>query len=206
MLTGFFGGARAWYDMILNPGGSDEWTGATGEAEAVTDAVSAATGAVVEGGGEVATSVGTAIINWDFLGLFQTILVSGKELAESTISDLAFKLNVPLIDWFIDTLILPNDSVQIFMQSSIVILEIVIGLALIGGLFTFPAAGVSLVLQFMFVSTTGLYLGTFWMIFAGIAVLIGGGRTFGLDYYALPALKNGWKKLGWVRKLYIYND
>jgi NADH dehydrogenase len=58
----------------------------------------------------------------------------------------------------------------------------------------------------MFVSTTGLYLGTFWMIFAGIAVLIGGGRTFGLDYYALPALKNGWKKLGWVRKLYIYND
>lgn len=205
MLTGFFGGARAWYDMILNPGGSDEWTGATGEAEVVTDAVSAATGAVAEGG-EVATSVGTAIINWDFLGLFQTILVSGKELAESTISDLAFKLNVPLIDWFIDTLILPNDSVQIFMQSSIVILEIVIGLALIGGLFTFPAAGVSLVLQFMFVSTTGLYLGTFWMIFAGIAVLIGGGRTFGLDYYALPALKNGWKKLGWVRKLYIYND
>ena len=95
---------------------------------------------------------------------------------------------------------------QIFMQASIVIAEIIIGLALIGGLFTFPAAAVSLVLQFMFVCTTGLYLGTFWMIFAGIAVLIGGGRTFGLDYYVMPLLKNWWKKVRVARKLYIYND
>src|SRR5690606_35625558 len=116
-------GARTWYNMILNPG-SDGGTGATGEAgaEAVTDAVTAATGAAAVGGGEVAASMGTAIINWDFLGLFQTILVSGKELAESKIADLAFKLDVPLILWFIDTLILPNDGVQIFMQASIVIL------------------------------------------------------------------------------------
>jgi len=58
----------------------------------------------------------------------------------------------------------------------------------------------------MFVCSTGLYLSTFWMIFAGIAVLIGAGRTIGLDYYAMPALKKGWKRLPIVRKLYIYND
>jgi NADH dehydrogenase len=92
------------------------------------------------------------------------------------------------------------------MQIFIVVAEILIGLALIGGLFTFPAAGFSLILQFMFVTTTGLYLGTFWMIFAGIAVLIGAGRTFGLDYYAMPALKKGWKKIPVVRKSYLYHD
>ena len=58
----------------------------------------------------------------------------------------------------------------------------------------------------MFVMTTGLYLGTFWMIFAAIAVLIGGGRVFGLDYYAMPALKKGWKKVRWVKKWYLYHD
>jgi NADH dehydrogenase len=92
------------------------------------------------------------------------------------------------------------------MQGFIVIAEILIGLALIGGLFTTPASALSLVLQFMFVCTTGLYLGTFWMIFAAIAVLIGAGRTFGLDYYAMPFLKKQWKKLPIVRRLYIYND
>jgi NADH dehydrogenase len=44
------------------------------------------------------------------------------------------------------------------------------------------------------------------MIFAGIAVLIGAGRTFGLDYYAMPALKDGWKKIPVVKKSYLYHD
>lgn len=207
-LVGFFGGASAWYDSVINGGGADGVSAATGDAAgaatgAAADAVSAATGA---GGGEAAASAGTVIMNWDIFGLIQMIFVSGKELAHSTLSDLAFKLNIPLMDWFVDTVILSSDSMQLFMQSFIVIAEILIGLALIGGLFTAPSAAFSLILQFMFVCTTGLYLGTFWMIFAGIAVLIGAGRTLGLDYYAMPALKKGWKRIGFVRKLYIYND
>ncbi len=198
-LTGFFGGAQAWYDTIVNGGGTS-----------TTDGVSAATGTGAEEGsaqvGNAATEAGTVIFNFDFIGLFQAIFVSGKELAHSTLADLAFKLDIPVMNWFIDTLIMPNDSVQVAMQIFIVIAEILIGLALIGGLFTFPAAGFSLILQFMFVTTTGLYLGTFWMIFAGVAVLIGAGRTFGLDYYAMPALKKGWKKIPVVRKSYLYHD
>jgi NADH dehydrogenase len=111
-----------------------------------------------------------------------------------------------MMNWFTNHLILPSNSVQIAMQVFIVIAEIAVGLALMGGLFTTPAAAFSLILQFMFVCTTGLYLGTFWMIFAGIAVLIGAGRSFGLDYYVYPKLKKLWKKLPFVRKLYIYND
>ncbi len=197
-LTGFFGGANAWYNSVLGI----VTDGVTAATEA-TDVTTAATEAVADA---VAGTTGTAILNWNFLGLFQAIFVSGKDLVHSSLNDFAFKLDVPLMNWFVDTFILPYDAVQLFMQIFIVVVEILIGLALIGGLFTTPAAAFSLILQIMFVCTTGLYLGTFWMVFAGVAVLIGAGRTFGLDYYAMPFLKKKWKKLSFVRKLYIYND
>lgn len=184
---------------------ADAVSAATGVAAQAADAVSAATG-VADAAGGAASAVGQVLMNFDILGLVKVIFVTGKDLATSSISDFAFKLDIPVMNWFLDKFILPNDSVQIAMQIFIVIAEILIGLALMGGLFTSPAAAFSLVLQFMFVCTTGLYLGTFWMIFAGIAVLIGAGRTLGLDYYAMPALKKAWKKLPLIRRLYIYND
>ncbi len=222
-LTGFFGGAQAWYNSILGiasssdavtaaSGAADAVTAASGAVEAVADAVTAASGvadAVTSASGVVESvtgAVGEILINFDFLGLIKFILISGKDLAHSTISDYAFKLDIPLMNWFVDKVILPSDGMQLFMQAFIVIAEILVGLALMGGLFTTPAAAFSLVLQFMFVCTTGLYLGTFWMIFASIAVLIGAGRTLGLDYYAMPKLKELWKKIPLVRKMYIYND
>jgi len=213
-LTGFFGGAEAWYNNIIN-GVADAASGATGAAatQAVADTVTAATGAVADAVtaatgavAETARSVGEVIFNINWLGLFKTIFVSGTELSAATLSDLAFKLDVPLMNQFIKKLILPYDGVQLFMQGFIVVAEILIGLALIGGLFTTPASAFSLVLQFMFVCTTGLYLGTFWMIFAAVAVLIGGGRVFGLDYWVMPWLKKLWKRLPIVRKSYLYND
>ncbi len=233
-LTGFFGGATTWYNNILNSGSNgstpDSISSATtaavdhaAKAVAVvskavhaipvsTDAVSSATGAAssaagsADAAGNAVSAVGHVLINFNFLGLLKVIFVSGKDLASSTLGDYAFKLDIPVMNWFVNQLILPNNGVQMFMQVFIVIAEILIGLALIGGLFTTPAAAFSLVLQFMFVCTTGLYLGTFWMIFAAIAVLIGAGRTLGLDYYAMPWLKKAWKKLPFVRKWYIYND
>lgn len=206
-LQGFFGGAASWYNSILNSGAgkavTDSISSATTAAASTSaaDVVSSATGAA-----DAAASVGHVIFNWNILGLFRMVFVSGADLAASTLSDFAFKLDVPLMNWFVDKLILPNNGVQMFMQILIVIAEILIGLALMGGLFTSPAAAVSLVLQFMFVCTTGLYLGTFWMIFAGIAVLIGAGRTLGLDYYVMPVLKKWWKNLPLIRKWYLYHD
>lgn len=233
-LQGFFGGANSWYNSILYPSasggnGADATSSATTAAadtvakavqvvsthtanvikltaDATSSATSAAGSAAGDTAGAAATSIGHVLIHWDILGLVKVIFVSGKQLAESTLSDYAFRLDIPIMNWFLDKFVLPFNGMQMFMQIFIVIAEILIGLALIGGLFTAPAAAVSLVLQFMFVCTTGLYLGTFWMIFAGIAVLIGAGRTLGLDYYAMPGLKKWWKKLPFVRKWYIYND
>lgn len=154
----------------------------TSASGAVADAVTSASGAIADAvtsaTGAVADAVGKVIINWDILGLFKILFVSGKDLAHSTISDYAFKLDIPLLNRFIDSVVLSSDGMQLFMQGFIVIAEILIGLALIGGLLTTPAAAFSLILQFMFVCTTGLYLSTFWMVFAAIAVLIAAGRIF----------------------------
>lgn len=195
-LAGFFGGASAWFEGIIY-GVTDAAAGAT----AAVDAAAGATGAV-----DAVASTGTAIFSFNIMGLFDAMFVSGKAIAESKLSDYAFKLDVPLMNWFVDNVILSGDQIQVFMQISIVVIEILIGLALIGGLFTTLSSGVSLVLQVMFVCTTGLYLNTFWMIFAGLAVLIGGGRTLGLDYYVMPCLKRLWKKVPFVKRWYIYND
>ena len=134
------------------------------------------------------------------------IFVSGTELAKSTISDFAFKLQVPFVDWIVENMVLSSDAMTMFMQGFIVVLQILIGLGLMGGCFTFLSAAVSLVLQAMFVTTTGLYLNTFWMIFAGLAVMFNGGRSIGIDYYLMPWLKSKWKKVKWARKWYLYND
>ncbi len=233
-LTGFFGGANTWYNTILHgttaaAAAPDATSSATttvatgaatvvnavaGAASATVDAISSATSGAAgaagqsagQAAGAVTAAVGQILMNFSFLGWFQVILVSGKELAKSTLNDMAFKLDVPLMNWFVNTFILPNQTVQLIMQIAIVTMEILIGLSLMAGLFTTLSSGLSLVLQVMFVCTTGLYLNTFWMIFAAIAVLNGGGRTFGLDYYAMPFLKKHWKNVKFVRKLYIYND
>jgi len=214
-LQGFFGGATAWFNSILGNATDginsatagaaslpDAVSSATEVATAVSDAVTAATGAA----SEAVASIGTVIMNWDIFGLIKLIFVSGKSLAESTLADFAFKLDVPLLNWFLNTFIMPYDWVQVVMQAFIVIAEILIGLALIGGLFTTPSGALSLILLFMFVTTTGLYLSSFWMLFAGIVMLWGAGSIFGLDYYVIPVLKKAWKRLGWVRRLYIYHD
>ncbi|NLK00727.1 MAG: NAD(P)/FAD-dependent oxidoreductase [Clostridia bacterium] len=217
-LEGFFGGANAWYDSLLGNGAdgasaaTDAAAGATDAAAAATDAVSAATDAVsaatdaVSAATNGASSAGTVLINWDIFGLLKMIVVSGKSLAESTVADLAFKVDIPLMNWFIDKFVMPYDWLQIAMQTFIVSAEILVGLALIAGLFTTPAGALSIVLLSMFLTTTGLYFSSFWMFFGGIIMLWGAGSIFGLDYYSTPLLKRGWKKLGLVRRFYIYHD
>ncbi len=230
-LASFFGGANAWFNSIIGVAGggsgssaadavssattalataapavtdavSSATTAVATAAPTVTDAVSSATGAVTQA---VAT-VGHALINFNFLNLIQVILVSGKDLAHSALGDYAIKLNIPIMNWLLENTVLKSDGMQLFMQIAIVLMELLVGLALMGGLFTFPASGVSLVLQFMFITTTGLYLNTVWMLFASIACLIGAGRTIGLDYYAMPYFKRHWKKVRWAKKWYLYND
>ena len=200
MLEGFFGGANTWFDTLLgriDPAAINAVSSATTEA---ADAVASASTEVA-----AAVNTGTVLFDWN-LGLFEMIFVTAKDLATSTISDFAFKIQVPFVDWIVENMVLSSDGMTMFMQGFIVVLQILIGLGLMGGCFTFLSAGVSLVLQAMFVTTTGLYLNTFWMIFAGLAVMFNGGKSIGIDYYLMPWLKSKWKKVRWARKWYLYND
>ncbi len=187
-LNGFFSGANTWFNAILNPAVADGTSSATKQA----------TGAVA--------GTGKVIFDIDFLGFLRALFVSGKPLDQATISDYAFKLDIGVMNWFVNSVMLPNSVFSMVMQITIVVLEILIGLSLMSGLLTTLSSLVSLFLLFMFTMTTGLYLSSFWMIFAAIAMLFGAGRIFGLDYYAMPLFKKGWRRIGWVRKSYLYHD
>ncbi|MGI6297919.1 MAG: FAD-dependent oxidoreductase [Saccharofermentanales bacterium] len=173
----FFQGANQFFENALS-GGADANAGAT----------------AAEGGAATVD----VLVNWNIFGIIKVFIVNA--------ADVAAKIQFTVMDWFVDSVILANGNTQLFFQTVIVISEILIGLALIAGLFTFLASGYSIVLQVMFLMTTGLYMGSWWMIFAAVAVLIAGGHVFGLDYYVIPWLKRQWKKIPIVRKSYLYND
>ena len=197
-LEDFFGGATAWFDSIL-AAATGTPAPAASTAAAAADAVSSATGAAAE-------SAGKLIFDWNILGLFKLIFVSGKELASSELADFAVKVDMPLINWFVEKIIMPRQGLQMFMQVAIVCAEILIGLSMMGGLFTTVSAAVSIILLLMFMSTTGLYLTSFWMLVGAVALMFGASSVFGLDYYTNPGLKRSWRNVGWVRRLYIYHD
>ena len=129
---------------------------------------------------------GSLIFDWEILGLVRATMIKT--------TDIAIRFQMGLVDWVNNTFIISSDKAQIFFQIVIVLSEIAVGLLLIGGLLTTIASLYSLLLQGLFVTTTGLYLSTWWMVFAAIAVIIGGGRIFGLDYYVMPWLKKALEK------------
>ncbi len=107
------------------------------------------------------------------------------------------------MQWINENIIGPN---MIPMQIGVIVVEIIVGLALIGGLFTFLASVVSVVMT-TGIAFTGMADATIlWFFFGGIAMIGGSGSTFGLDYYVLPILKKWWKKTRFARKSYLYFD
>lgn len=90
-------------------------------------------------------------------------------------------------------------------QTIMVFGEILIGLALIGGLFTMLASAASVMMGGMIWLSGTAPLEMLWFMAAGVALIPGSGSTFGLDYYVLPFLKKRWMKLKFVQKWYLYS-
>jgi NADH dehydrogenase len=105
---------------------------------------------------------------------------------------LVFRIDFSVVNWIIKGWVLSTEAWSMFFQIFIVILELLVGVAIFTGTFTFLASIVSLALLAMFVTTTGLYDTTWWMVFAAIAAAGGLGRAFGLDHYILPYLARVW--------------
>jgi NADH dehydrogenase len=91
-------------------------------------------------------------------------------------------------------------------QLMVVLVEICMGLCLIGGLFTWWAAAVSIVMCLIFTFSGMFEWYKVWFIFTGFLLLGGAGRAFGLDCWIVPLFKKWWNGTKLARRLYLYFD
>jgi len=185
-LKTFFDSASGWFNNIVN-----------GAAAAVTSGAT-------EAAGNTVTNAPTLVFNWNILWIFHVVAVKFSDT--SFPNDFAVKINFGPMNWFNNTFTVSSTGMQMFFQYFVVFSELLLGVLLVLGLFTTISAGFSLGLNVMFVMSTGMYLATWWLFPAAIAMLFGGGVVLGLDYYFMPFLKKHWKNVRWVRKSYLYHD
>ena len=113
-----------------------------------------------------------------------------------------------IVDWSMDLVFYQPTgeftALASVFQTTMVVGEILIGLALIGGLFTMLASAASVVMGAMIWVSGTAPAEMLWYMAAGVALIAGSGSTFGLDYYVLPFLKKRWMKLKFVQKWYLF--
>ncbi|QSX08966.1 NAD(P)/FAD-dependent oxidoreductase [Alkalibacter rhizosphaerae] len=166
-------------------GAAETYTAASGAAEAVT----AASGATGGGGAEVVS---------ELPGIFQwAVDKTPSGYGDSLMTAPKFMLDI-MNKWM--------TPIEVPVQTVMVMMEIIIGLCLIAGLFTFVSSAASIVIGIGIVFTGMADASMIWYIVAGFATLQGAGSSFGLDYYVIPMLKNLWSKIRIVRKSYLYFD
>ena len=197
---------------------------AEGAGSAAADAVSAASGAVEEAGHAAADAVSAASGAAEEVGHAAADAVSaasgaagdaaahGAEAAGRIFGKVWDTANniIPydsaFVTWFRETFmdgIASHIHFPVF-QTMIVLVEIGIGLALMGGLFTFIAAGVSIIMCFVFTFSGMFRWDQAWFIFAAFLILGGAGRAFGLDHWAMPAIKKWWNSTRFARKTHLF--
>ena len=135
------------------------------------------------------------------IGLFDYVRFSVHIINDSM---LVWFRSVP-VDSFLQNFVVNSYNSQMFWQWSVIIFEMLVGLALIAGLFTKPAAIGLIAWAVIALSTVGLSIHQFWMPFAAIAFFTAG-RVLSLDYYVGPWLGKKWKKIPFIKKWYLYND
>ncbi|MFO8042163.1 MAG: NAD(P)/FAD-dependent oxidoreductase [Alkalispirochaeta sp.] len=151
-----------------------------------------------------------------------SILLPGVELADAgsaateweegaeAAGEAASAYGEPLIEaiapyeWFAETVLSNAPSLAFLLQAGVVAAQVAIGLALIGGLLTFPAAVVSIGFGLMFIASGWGNPELLWYIAASIVMLGGAGRGFGLDHWVMPWLKKWWNKRTIAKKTYLY--
>ena len=158
------------------------------------DAVSAASGAAADA---AAGAVETAAdhISWIFGKIWDT--------GNSIIPYDSF-----IVTWFRETFM---DNMMAYIsyplfQLMIVAVEIAIGLALLGGLFTWLAAAGSIAMCAVFTFSGMFSWDQLWFVFGAFLLLGGAGRSFGLDHWVMPFIKKLWNSTSIAKKTYLYID
>jgi len=110
------------------------------------------------------------------------------------------------VSWFMETFVIASEAHIMFWQWAIAITTLLVGLALVAGLFTTVASAYVVLYSAVYALVGGLSIGMMWLPFAAIALMFTGSRSLSLDYYVMPWLKKKWNNVRWVRKWYLYND
>ena len=173
-------------------GAADAVSAASGAVQGAADAVSAASGVVTQAATQVAETAAK------LPGIFQWV-VDHKPAGYGEALIKAPKFMV----WIMNHWIAP---IEVPVQIMMVVMEILIGLSFMGGFLTFPMALISIVMTVAIALTGMADITMMWYFFGAIAILMGAGRTFGLDYYAIPWLKRRWIKTKFAGKSYLYYD
>lgn len=135
--------------------------------------------------------------------------------AAETAATWAAPLPVPgfienIMKWSLDTFFYTGDggftTLATVFQTGMVIAELLVGILLIIGLFSALASLLSIAMGMMIWTSGMAPTEMLWYLAAGVALIGGSGSTFGCDYYVLPMLKKCWKKIGFVKKSYLYVD
>jgi NADH dehydrogenase len=167
------------------------WGPVKGAVEGAADAVASASQAVAEKVVETVASASQAVS-----GSTDAVVSTAQQLAPPLLAE-----PLKLFTWINNTFVA---QAPYLFQLMIVLAEVGIGLAFIGGLFTFPAAIVSLGLSFMFLIGAMAGKEILWYMAVSIVMLGGAGKAFGLDYWVMPYLKKLWNKTPLAKKTYCY--
>ncbi len=119
-----------------------------------------------------------------------------------------FDPNSGIVTWFRHTFmdgIFAHLPFTLF-QTMIVVTEMAIGLAIFGGCFTWLAAAASIVMCIVFTMSGMFAWNQLWFVFAAILMLGGLGRSFGIDYWLIPAIKHWWNGTKFARKWHFYAE
>lgn len=176
--------------------------------DAAVNAVSSASQVAADGAAKVAQAAADAASS-------ATPAADGAAQAAEAASQWGEALPVPgfiesIVKWSMETFFYTPDGgftalAEIF-QAAMVVGEIIVGLCLIAGLFTVLASIASVVMGMMIWTSGMAPYEMLWYLAAGIALIGGAGRAFGLDYYVIPVIKNWWKKTRFANKTYLYID
>ncbi|GAB1431403.1 NAD(P)/FAD-dependent oxidoreductase [Spirochaetota bacterium] len=190
----------------------DAVSAATDVVETVAEAVSAASDAVTEAITEAITSASMTIeAVSDSVSAATYVAGNGTRQAFTKIWD----ITKPIFDPYgpVPTWVRVNIMDNIFaklpfqgFQTMIVAMEILIGLALFGGFFTWWAAVASIGMCFMFTLSGMFAWDQLWFVFAAILMMGGAGRSFGLDCWSVPFFKRWWNGTKFARKWHFYAD
>ncbi len=183
---------------------SEAWEAAETAAEVATSTADATAAASAAWDATAETAVEAAATMTDATAAAADAVSTATNLATAAAPQFA----PPLISeptglylWISETFV---SVAPYFFQVLIVLGEVALGLAFIGGLFTFLASGASIVLSIMLIMGAMASREIIWYMMVALVMMGGAGRAFGLDYWVMPWLKKTWNKTPLAKKSYLY--